>query len=155
MSWTFTEGDVDSPDVLELLELHFRDMRSISPPEACHVLPAAALAEPGLTFWSVRERSQLLGVGALKELDRDHGEVKSMRTAANALGRGVGKAMLAHIVNEARARGYRRLSLETGSTPPFGAALHLYEGAGFRPCAPFGGYAETPFTRFFSLALSP
>lgn len=154
MDWTFHEGDVGSPDVQELLELHFRDMRAISPPDACHVLPANGLSEPGMTFWSVREGGQLLGVGALKELGPAHGEVKSMRTTSEALGRGVGKAMLDHILKEARARGYRRISLETGSTPQFGAALHLYEREGFVRCGPFGDYKDTPFTRFFCLSLS-
>jgi len=101
----------------------------------------------------MREKGQLLGVGALKELEPDHGEVKSMRTAASALGRGVGSAMLAYIVAEARIRGYARLSLETGGTEPFAAALRLYQRDGFVPCGPFGGYKPTPFTRFFSRAL--
>ena len=136
-----------------LLDFHFSAMRANSPPEACHVLPAEGLREAGLTFWSMREDGRLLGVGALKELQRDHGEVKSMRTAPHALGRGVGSAMLAHIVAEARSRGYRRLSLETGSTAPFAAALHLYRREGFEPCGPFGGYQPTPFTRFFTRLL--
>jgi putative acetyltransferase len=153
MTFTFRENDLDSGDVRSLLDLHFASMRSISPPEACHVLPASGLREPGLTFWSMREDGRLLGVGALKELAPDHGEVKSMRTAPDALGRGVGSAMLAHIVAEARSRRYRRLSLETGSTEPFAAALHLYRREGFTPCGPFGGYQPTPFTRYFSRVL--
>jgi putative acetyltransferase len=147
--WAFHSGD-DGADVRALLDLHFAAMRSISPPDACHVLPAEALREPGLTIWSVREDGRLLGVGALKELAPDHGEVKSMRTAPQALGRGVGSAMLAHIVAEARLRGYRRLSLETGGTEPFAAALRLYEREGFVPCGPFAGYRPTPFTRFYT-----
>lgn len=153
MGWTFHKGDLGNSDVQDLLDLHFREMRSISPPEACHVLPAESLSDPDVTFWSMRHDGQLLGIGALKELSPDHGEVKSMRTAAHALGRGVGTAMLAHILGEARARGYTRVSLETGSTPPFAAALHLYEREGFTPCGPFGGYVMTPFTRFFTRAL--
>jgi putative acetyltransferase len=92
-------------------------------------------------------------VGALKEIAANHGEVKSMRTAPEALGRGVGSAVLAHIVGEARRRGYTRLSLETGSTEPFAAALRLYERDGFVPCGPFGDYQDTPFTRFFTRKL--
>ncbi|HYI42568.1 MAG TPA: GNAT family N-acetyltransferase [Sphingomicrobium sp.] len=152
-SWTFHADDLDSGDVTALLDFHFKSMRANSPPDACHVLPADSLREPGLTFWSVRENGRLLGVGALKELSADHGEVKSMRTAQNALGRGVGSAMLAHIMAQARSRGYRRLSLETGSTEPFAAALHLYQRAGFVPCEAFGGYLPTPFTRFFTRSL--
>ena len=151
--WSFHGGDLDSADVRELLAFHFEQMRSTSPPEACHVLPADGLRDPAVTFWSVREAGQLLGVGALKELAPDHGEVKSMRTAPSALGRGVGRALLHHIVAEARRRGYSRLSLETGSTEPFAAALRLYESEGFVPCGPFGGYRDTPFTRFFTRRL--
>ena len=89
----------------------------------------------------------------MKELDAAHGEIKSMRTAPEAAGQGVGRAILDAIIGEARARGYQRLSLETGNTTDFAAALRLYESAGFQPCAPFGGYAATPFTRFLSLEL--
>ena len=151
--WSFHEGDLDSEDVRALLDFHFAQMRGNSPPEACHVLPADGLRDPAVTCWSVREGGQLLGIGALKQLSPDHGEVKSMRTAPDALGRGVGRALLHHIVAEARRRGYARLSLETGSTDPFAAALRLYESEGFVPCGPFGGYRNTPFTRFFSLVL--
>ena len=151
--WLFREGDLDSADVQNLLAFHFAQMRSTSPPEACHVLPADGLRDPAVTFWSVREDGELLGVGALKGLTPDHGEVKSMRTAEVALGRGVGRALLHHIVAEARKRGYTRLSLETGSTEPFAAALRLYESEGFIPCGPFGDYRDTPFTRFFTRRL--
>ena len=153
MTTQFIAGDLDSADVQALLELHFSSMRSNSPPEACHVLPADGLRDPALTFWSMRQDGDLLGVGALKELSPQHGEVKSMRTAPEALGRGVGSAILGHIVAEARGRGYKRLSLETGSTEPFAAALHLYQREGFTPCEPFSGYEPTPFTRFFSRTL--
>lgn len=152
-AWTLHAGDLDSADVRALLDLHFAAMRGNSPPNACHVLPADGLRDPAITFWSLREEGRLFGVGALKALGEAHGEVKSMRTAPEALGRGVGRAMLRHIVAEARSRGYTRLSLETGSTEAFAAAMRLYETAGFVPCAPFGGYAPSPFTRFLSLAL--
>lgn len=152
-SLTFHEGDLDSPDVQALLAFHFDQMRATSPPEACHVLPIDGLRDPAVTFWSAREARQLRGVGALKELSPDHGEIKSMRTAPDALGRGVGRAMLHHIVGEARRRGYRRLSLETGSTEPFAAALRLYRSEGFAPCGPFARYCDTPFTRFFTREL--
>lgn len=148
--WTFHKGDLDSDDVQALLASHFRQMRAISPPEACHVLPIDSLRDPAVTFWSLREEGALLAVGALKHLSARHGEVKSMRTAPEALGRGVGRALLRHIVAEARARGYRRLSLETGRSEPFAAALHLYRSEGFIPCAPFAGYSDTPFTCFLS-----
>jgi putative acetyltransferase len=150
---TFHAGDLDSSDVQLLLAFHFAQMRETSPPEACHVLPIDGLKHPAVTFWSAREGGELVGVGALKELTPDHGEVKSMRTAPSALGRGVGRALLHHILAEAKLRGYQRLSLETGSTEPFAAALRLYESEGFLSCGPFGDYQDTPFTRFFTREL--
>jgi putative acetyltransferase len=147
---TFHQDDLDSPEVQTLLAFHLGQMRSNSPRDACHVLPIDGLRDPAFTLLSAREGERLVGVGALKQLAPDHGEVKSMRTAPGALGRGVGRALLNHIVAEARRRGYRRLSLETGSTEPFAAALRLYEQEGFVPCGPFGGYVDTPFTRFFT-----
>jgi len=153
MVLSFHEGDLDSVDVIDLLRFHFDQMQSTSPPEACHVLPLDGLKDPAVTFWAVRDEGRLVGVGALKELASDHGEVKSMRTAPEALGRGVGSLVLAHIVNEARRRGYARLSLETGNTEPFAAALRLYERDGFVSCGPFGDYQDTPFTRFFTCEL--
>ena len=153
MSPTFHEGDLHSPDVGDLLRFHFEQMQATSPPEACHVLPLDGLKDQAVTFWSAREHGRLVGVGALKELAPDHGEVKSMRTSPEALGRGIGSLVLAHIVSEARSRGYTRLSLETGSTEPFAAALRLYARDGFAPCGPFGDYRDTPFTRFFTREL--
>jgi putative acetyltransferase len=153
MHLTFHEGDLDSRDVRELLDLHFAAMRASSPPAACHVLAPDGLRDPAMTFWSVRDEEVLLGVGALKELDPQHGEVKSMRTAPQALRLGIGRAILHHIFAVARSRGYRRLSLETGSTQDFAAAVNLYEREGFWPCGPFGGYEPTPFTLFFSRSL--
>ena len=153
MAHSFHPGDLDSDDVQQLLAFHFAQMRGSSPPDSCHVLAVDGLRDPAVTFWSLRERRRLLGIGALKQLDPRHGEVKSMRTAPGELGRGAGRAMLDHIVAEARRRGYRRLSLETGSTEPFLPALSLYERSGFVPCGPFGGYAATPFTRFLTREL--
>jgi putative acetyltransferase len=153
MALTFHSGDLDSADVRALLAFHFEQMRETSPPEACHVLPIEGLRHPAVTFWSARDDSLLMGIGALKVLAPDHGEIKSMCAAPAALGRGVGRKILHHIVAEARLRGYRRLSLETGSTEPFAAALRLYETEGFVPCGPFGEYQDTPFTRFFTREL--
>ena len=150
MAWRFFEGELDRADVRALLSQHFAEMRAGSPPEACHVLPIDGLKDPAIRFFTLREDGVLLGCGALKRLEPGHGEVKSMRTANAALGRGVGKAMLDHIVAAARAGGMTRLSLETGSTDQFAAALRLYEKEGFERCGPFGDYADTPFTRFFT-----
>ncbi len=152
-SLTFHEGDLDSPDVHALLAFHFNEMRATSPPDACHVLPIDGLRDPSVTLWCAREGNQLRGIGALKHLATGHGEIKSMRTAPDALGRGVGRAVLHHIVGEAQRRRYRRLSLETGSTEPFAAALRLYAQEGFAACGPFGDYRDTPFTRFFTREL--
>lgn len=148
--WTFTENDLGSPDVERLIDLHYQQMRLNSPPDSCHVLPLAELRDPSVTFWSLRDRNRLLAIGALKELDPSHGEVKSMRTAPDALRGGAGSAMLGHIAAEASRRGYTRLSLETGCTEPFRPALTLYEREGFVPCGAFAGYSETPFTRFLT-----
>jgi putative acetyltransferase len=150
MVLTFHAGELDRADVEYLVELHYAELRAISPPDACHVLPAVGLRDPAVTLWSARDDGQLVGVAALKELAGDHGEVKSMRTAPAALGRGIGRAMLHHIVAEAKARGYRRLSLETGNTEPFAAALRLYASEGFQPWGPFGDYHDTPFSSFLT-----
>ena len=153
MPITITQGELDKPDAQALLALHVTAMHAHSPPEACHVLPGSALLHPSITFFTAREDRRLLGFGALKALGGGEGEVKSMRTAPDALGKGVGRAILSTITAEARARGYRSLLLETGTTPDFAAALRLYDRAGFSPCAPFGGYPTSEFTRFLRLDL--
>lgn len=152
--WTIHEGEIDSPDVGELLALHFAAMRASSPPDACHVLPIDALRDPAIRFFSLREsKGRLLGIGALKEIEPGNGEIKSMRTAPDALGRGVGGFLLSHLLAIAREMGLHRVSLETGSGTTFDAANRLYERDGFAPCGPFGGYLDTPFTRFWTRAL--
>ena len=150
MDWQIFEGELDREDVRALLGQHFTEMRAGSPPSACHVLPVDGLYIPEIRFFTLRENGALLGCGALKRLEPGHGEIKSMRTADAALGRGIGKAMLDHIVATARAEGMTRLSLETGSTEQFAAANRLYEKEGFERTGPFGDYADTPFTRFFT-----
>ena len=151
---SFHEGELDQPDVRDLIALHFAEMRADSPPEACHVLPIDGLRDPAIRFFSLRAADgQLFGVGALKSLDSDHAEIKSMRTAPAALGLGVGGAILAHLTTTARAMGHSRLSLETGTTPLFAAANRLYQRDGFAPCGPFGGYSDGPFTAFYTRLL--
>jgi putative acetyltransferase len=150
VSWQIFEGELDHQDVRALLAQHFDEMRAGSPPSACHVLPVDGLKDPAIRFFTLREEGVLLGCGALKRLAPGHGEVKSMRTADVALGHGVGKAMLDHLVATARFEGMTRISLETGSTEQFAAANRLYEKEGFERCGPFGGYTDTPFTRFFT-----
>ncbi len=145
--------DLSGADVRELLREHLRGMHENSPPESVHALDLEGLRRPGITFWAVREGGQLLGCGALKELDARHGEIKSMRTAAAHLRKGVARRMLAHILEEARRRGYTRVSLETGSGEAFEPALRLYESAGFEYCGPFDGYVEDPFSLFMTIEL--
>jgi putative acetyltransferase len=148
------KDDLTAPAVLELLHLHLAGMEDESPPESVHALGAEALRGEDVSFWCVWDGKDLLGFGALKELDPSHGEIKSMRTAPGALRRGIGAAMLGHIVAEARARGYARLSLETGSTPAFGAAIALYERFGFTFCSAFADYRDgDPFSLFMTRAL--
>jgi putative acetyltransferase len=128
-------------------------MHELSPPESVHALDLGKLRRPDITFWTAWSGSELLGCGALRELDPRHGEVKSMRSAAAHRRRGAGRAMLEHILREARARGYSRLSLETGSGEGFEAARGLYESFGFGCCPPFGDYVEDPYSVFMTKAL--
>jgi putative acetyltransferase len=145
--------DLSRPAVRELLQEHLANMHELSPPESVHALGVEGLQGPDVTFWTVWEGSTLLGCGALKELDRSHGEIKSMRTPATLRRRGAGRAILMHIVDEARGRGYTRLSLETGSPAPFDAARRLYESFGFTYCGPFGHYRLDPYSVFMTLEL--
>jgi putative acetyltransferase len=145
--------DPRKPEVRGLLERHLTFCLSETPPEHSFALNVDGLLDPKVTFVSFRDDGAVLGVAAIKELDADHAEVKSMHTAAEARGRGVGRALLGHLLDTARARGYRRVSLETGTTPGFAAARALYESAGFTPAGPFGGYPQTGDNTFYSLAL--
>ena len=145
--------DLSRAEIHALLDEHLQGMRALSPPESVHALDLHKLRQPDITFWSVWEGAELLGCGALKQLDPQHGEVKSMRTPAAARRRGAGRALLAHVIGVARARGYRRLSLETGSIAAFAPAQRLYESFGFTRCGPFGDYAEDPNSVFMSLRL--
>ncbi len=145
--------DPARPDVFSLLEEHLRSMYELSPPESVHALDVSRLKSPDITFWTVRDGNTLLGCGALKELHPEHGEVKSMRTPAALRRRGAGRAVLSQILQEARARGYRRLSLETGSMPAFEPAQRLYESFGFTYCGPFADYRQDPNSVFMTLEL--
>jgi putative acetyltransferase len=128
-------------------------MYELSPPESVHALDLEKLRKPEITFWSAWEGPLLLGCGALKELDRTHGEVKSMRTPAALRRKGAGRAILAHIIEVARSRSYERLSLETGSIEAFKPAQRLYESVGFVYCGPFGEYTEDPNSVFMTMRL--
>jgi putative acetyltransferase len=146
-----TVDDPSREDVAALLDEHLRSMHELSPPESVHALDVNGLKTRGVTFWTVREGNLLLGCGALKELGLDHGEVKSMRTPVALRRRGAGRAILEHILGESRTRGYRRISLETGSMEAFVPARRLYESYGFRYCGPFGDYLEDPNSMFMTL----
>ena len=146
--------DLSRPAIHALLNEHLQSMYALSPPESVHALDLDKLRSPDITFWSVWDGSLLLGCGAIKQLSATHGEIKSMRTPDALRRRGAGRAMLAHIVGEARARGYQRLSLETGSVPGFEPAQKLYQSSGFTCCGPFGDYVEDPYSLFMTLSLS-
>ncbi len=145
--------DVHGPEISELIGEHLRGMARNSPPESMHALDLEGLRRPGITFWSAWRGAELLGCGALKELDARHGEIKSMRTVARHLRKGVAAAMLRHILEEAGRRSYRRLSLETGAAVAFSPAQSLYAKFGFRPCAPFADYVEDPNSAFMTKEL--
>ena len=145
--------DLSGPEVSNLIGEHLRNMHQLSPPESIHALGLEKLRQPDITFWTVWEGAELLGCGALKELDPSHGEIKSMRTAAAHLRKGVASAMLRHLLDEAKRRGYRRLSLETGSGEAFEPARQLYARHGFHPCGPFGDYVPDPNSTFMTLEL--
>ncbi|MCP1373718.1 GNAT family N-acetyltransferase [Dyella lutea] len=153
MSFRIRLDDLQGAPVQALLREHLAGVALHSPPESIHALDLDGLRAPGMSFWTVWEGEELLACGALKELDAAHGEVKSMRTAAAHLRRGAARAMLEHVVAEARRRGYRRLSLETGTAAAFEPAHWLYAAAGFVPCGPFNGYVEDPYSCFMTRAL--
>lgn len=145
--------DPRAPDVRALLERHLALMLSASPPEHAFVLDVDGLLDPAITFCSLRADGELLGIGALKRLDAGHAEIKSMHTAQAARGRGIGRAMLDHLLGLARGQGYQRVSLETGTMAEFVPARALYTSAGFTACGPFADYEPSEDNCFFTLAL--
>jgi putative acetyltransferase len=140
--------DLRGFEIAKLLEEHLRSMKSISPPESTHTLDIEALRKPGITFWSAWKDAELCGYVALKELDSQHAEIKSMRTASSHLRKGVASSLLKHIIEIATVRGYQKLSLETGSMKEFEPARRLYAKFGFNYCEPFEGYVEDPNSVF-------
>ncbi len=147
---------VDDPrrnQIASLMREHLEDVAMHSPPESIHALDIEALCAPEITFWTAWEERELLGCGALLELDRLHGEIKSMRTARDHLRKGVASKILQHIIMEAERRSYTRLSLETGSMEAFAPSRALYTSFGFAFCDPFANYAPDPNSVFLTLAL--
>ena len=145
--------DLSGAEIRELLQEHLANMRQISPPESVHALPLEGLLKPEITFWSAWENGELLGCGALRELSAQHGEIKSMRTSSRHRRKGVAKALLDYIIGEAARRGYRHLSLETGSMEAFEPARQLYARAGFTFCGPFADYVDDPNSVFMTKEL--
>jgi putative acetyltransferase len=147
-------GDFGDDRVKALLTRHLEGMHANSPPGHVFALDWSGLQKPEISFYALWDGEDLLGFGALKELERRAGEIKSMRTADAHLRRGVAATILDHIIAEARQRGYTSLSLETGSGPAFEPALKLYRKYGFIEGGAFGGYEKSPFNQFLHLDLS-
>ncbi len=149
----FRADDLTGSKSQALVRRHLAGMYENSPQDSVHAFDIDKLRQAGVTFWTGWVDDDIAVMGALKRLDAQNGEIKSMRVADAYLGRGAGRAMLDHILAEARAAGLRHLWLETGSTPAFDPAIKLYEKSGFRLCGPFGSYRDDPFSRFMTLAL--
>ena len=145
--------DPRTDDVRALLERHLAFALETTPPEHAFALDVDGLIDPAVTFYSLRADGELLGIGAIKQLDLAHGEIKSMHTAQSARGRGVGRAVLGHLLDVARSRGYRRVSLETGTMAEYAPARALYASAGFIACGPFAGYQPSEDNCFMTLPL--
>lgn len=146
LALTIVEDDLSGRPVLDLLQYHLDEMHKWSPPESVHAMPADRLRQPDVTFFSAWDGETLAGCGAIKHLDETHGELKSMRADPAYRGKGVGKAILLRLLDEARARGYARVSLETGRPEPFHPAHGLYRANGFVECPPFGDYVSDDFS---------
>ena len=148
------EDDLSGPEIAALLQAHLSFTGGNSPAESMHALDLAALRLPEIMFWTAWEGADLLGCGALKELNLEHGEIKSKHTAAAHRGKKIGARILDHILAVARQRGYQRISLETGSMEAFAPARALYARHGFTPCGPFADYVEDPYSVFMALDLA-
>lgn len=149
----FIEDGLTGPAIISLLEMHLKEMHAWSPPCSVHAMPVDRLREADVTFWSAWDGDHLAGCGALKHLDDGHGELKSMRAHPDYRGKGVGKAILNHLMDQARQRGYQWLSLETGAPGQFAPARGLYAAHGFRECGPFADYQPDPFSVFMTREL--
>ena len=152
-TFRITEDDLTGPAVAALLQLHLDEMHRWSPPGSVHALPIARLRAPDVTFYAAWHGAQLAACGALKALGERHGELKSMRAHPDFRGRGAGRPMLDHQLREARARGYTRVSLETGRPDEFLPAQRLYESHGFAECPPFGDYVADQFSIYMTRIL--
>lgn len=145
--------NLESGDVIELLQEHMQDMLVTSPPESVHALDVKALEAPDITFFSGRKEERLLGCVAIKKLSAFHAELKSMRTVSHSRNSGVASKLLVHVLEVAKSRGYEKISLETGSMAYFKPARSLYKKYGFRYCEPFAGYDYDPNSKFMTISL--
>lgn len=153
MNIEFRVDDLSGEAIRALVARHLEGMYASSPACSVHALGIEKLKQPGVSFWSAWVGGELAGCGALKRIDAKRGEIKSMRVADAWLGKGIGRAMLGHIITEARRIGFTSLWLETGSPAAFAPALKLYETAGFERCGPFDGYVEDSFSVFMTRAI--
>lgn len=153
LAYRIVEDDLTGPEIAALLTLHLEEMHAWSPPESVHAMPIERLRAPDVTFFAAWHGDQLAACGAIKDLGHGEGELKSMRADPAWRGKGAGKAMLLHLLSVARARGYTRVSLETGRPEPFLPARRLYESHGFAICPPFADYREDPFSICMTLEL--
>ena len=148
------EGNFDNPEVHEFLINHFIELRSVSPEGSAHVLDIAGLKDPSIKFWSLWEENDLMGSGALKFLDKEHGEFKSIRVSDNFRGKGNGTKVINHLINEAKKLNIKRLSLETGAGNFFLTARKLFSKCGFEPCEPFSHYRKDINSIYMTMLIS-
>ena len=146
--------DLTGPEIITLIEEHYKEMLSQSPEDSMHALDLEGLRRPEITFWTAWEDGELLGCGAMKELDPTHGEIKSMRTVSLHSRKGVAKRILEHMLEVAQSRGYHKVSLETGTLDSFKPAIRLYTKLGFEYCEPFADYVEDPYSVFMTKKLT-
>lgn len=145
--------DLTGPEIAALLQEHLNDMNAVSPPESKHALDLTGLKAKDISFWTLWQQQQLAGCVALKQLNAQQGEIKSMRSASAFRTQGIGKVLLQHVINEAKSRGYQQLYLETGAMEYFVPARSLYRSFGFKACEPFAGYKQDPNSVFMLLRI--
>jgi putative acetyltransferase len=155
MGLAIAADDPTADDVRALLERHLAFAREVTPPEGVHALGVEGLLDPGVTFFSARLDGQILGVGALRQLDESHAELKSLHTVEAARGQGIGRALVEHLLSVAADRNCQRVSLETGVMEAFAPARSLYAKVGFSPCAPFGDYVSSPTSACMTIEIGP
>ena len=147
------ENNFDHPEVNELLRKHFIELRSVSPEGSAHVLDISGLKDPTIRFWSLWEENELVGCGALKFLDKEHGEFKSIRVADKFRGRAIGEKIISHLIDQAKKIGIKKLSIETGAGDFFIPARKLFQKFGFKSCKHFAHYKEDPNSCYFDLEI--